>query len=384
MNVRGLSREADLAADTPITGGADVHNHRSVVGLDVHASQTQAAVLDVDTGELVFRRINGAPRKALGYLASLPTPVLATYEAGPVGYGLARGAAEAGIDVRVCAPGSLPPRVDRIKTDRRDAERLARLLLAGELRFVRVPSPEEESFRDLARCREAVRADLMRCRHRLSKFLLRRELRYEGRGSAWTEPHRSWLRALRLDDVASAAVLVDYLGAVGALEQRRSTLDAAIEEAAPASPWATTIARLRCMRGINTLTAFGVCTEAGDLTRFRHPRALTAYFGIVPSEHSSGEAVRRGPITKAGSPHARRLLVEAAHHYRHRPAISYSLERRQRGQDPRACEIAWRAQGRLHRQWQRLRLDRGKPGNVVTVAIARELCCFVWEVGQLD
>jgi transposase len=137
------------------------------------------------------------------------------------------------------------------------------------------------------------------------------------------------------------------------------------------------------MRGINTTTAFGLCAEIGDFQRFEHPGTLCSYLGIVPREHSSGQQTRRGPITKAGSPHARRLLVEAAHHYRHHPAIGATLARRQNGQDPRACEIAWRAQQRLHRQYTRLRLQRGKPANIVTIALARELCAFAWEVGQL-
>jgi hypothetical protein len=140
--------------------------------------------------------------------------------------------------------------------------------------------------------------------------------------------------------------------------------------------------RLRCMRGINSTTAFGLCTEIGDFHRFEHPRTLTSYLGIVPSEHSSSEQTRRGPITKAGSPHARRLLIEAAHHYRHTPAIGMALARRQDGQDPRACEIAWRAQRRLYHQFKRLRLERGKPANIVTVALARELAAFAWEVAN--
>lgn len=357
---------------------------KSVVGLDVHATQTHACVLSPESGELRSKRLSGPPRRGLDFLEGLPAPVLAVYEAGPTGYGLARGAARCGLDVRVCAPGSIPRAPsDRVKTDRRDAERLARLCLAGELSFVRVPSPEEERFRDLARCREAIRADLMRARHRVGKFLLRRELRWEGPGSSWTQAHWRWLRGLEFPDGASSAVLADYLSAVVALEQRRSAAERVIEDGWPESPWAETIARLRCLRGINSLTALGLCAEAGDLRRFEHPASLMAYFGIVPSEHSSGEQRRRGPITKAGSPHARRLLVEAAHHYRHRPLVRGSLERRQRGADPRAVEIGWRAQRRLHGRWQRLRVERGKPGNVVRIALARELGCFVWEVGQL-
>jgi transposase len=365
-------------------GGADMSNDRTIVGLDVHGKATQAAALELTTGELSFRRVNGPPSEIVGYLQGLPGRVLATYEAGPVGYGLARAASERGLDVRVCAPGSIPRRPhERIKTDRRDAERLARLLAAGELSFVRVPTVEEESYRDLARCREAARGDLMRARHRLGKFLLRRDVRFTGPASNWTVTHYSWLRKIVLDDPASETVLADYLTAVCALEQRRSALDSKIEELWSESPWAQTITRLRCMRGISTITAFGLCTEIGDFHRFEHPRTLTSYLGIVPSEHSSGEQTRRGPITKAGSPHARRLLVEAAHHYRHQPAIGASLARRQDGQDPRACEIAWRAQRRLHHQFKRLRSERGKPANIVTIALARELCAFAWEIGQL-
>lgn len=358
---------------------------KSVVGLDVHATQTHSCVLTPESGELSGRRLNGPPVGVIDHLEGLQAPVLAVYEAGPTGYGLARAGAERGLDVRVCAPGSIPKAPsDRVKTDRRDAERLARLCLAGELSFVRVPTPEEERFRDLARSREAIRADLMRARHRLSKFLLRRELRWEGPGSAWTTNHWRWLHSIEFPDGVSRAVLDDHLAAVTALEQRRSATEAVLEELWPESPWAPTIARLRCLRGIGSLTALGLCAEAGDLRRFDRPASLVAYFGIVPSEHSSGPRRRRGPITKAGSAHARRLLVEAAHHYRHRPAVGEALVRRQKGVDPRAVEIGWRAQRRLHQRWQRLRVARGKPANVVRIALARELGCFVWEVGRLS
>ena len=359
--------------------------HKTMVGLDVHAKATVAAVLDLDSGELRFGRISGPPRSVVNYLEGLPGPVVATYEAGPCGYGLAREAAEQGIEVRVCAPGLIPRASgDRVKTDRRDAERLARLLAAGELSFVRVPTVEEEAFRDLARCREATRSDLMRARHRLSKFLLRREIEFDGPGRAWTQRHWHWLESLTLPDAPSCVAFEDYLTSVTALQHRRDRLDVEIDKLAPNSPWGETIARLRCLRGVNTTTAFGVCCEVGDFRRFARPAALSGYLGIVPREYSSGQQTRRGPITKAGSPHARRLLVEAAHHYRHRPAIGAILARRQHAQDPRACEIAWRCQQRPHHQYQQLRLARGKPANIVTIALARELANFIWEVGQLS
>ena len=276
---------------------------KSVVGLDVHATQTHSCVLTPETGELRSKRLNGPPGEALDHLEGLQAPVLAVYEAGPTGYGLARRGAERGIDVRVCAPGSIPKAPsDRVKTDRRDAERLARLCLAGELSFVRVPSPEEERFRDLIRAREAIRVDLMRARHRLGKFLLRREVRWEATGTAWAGAHWTWLRNIKFTDRPSAAVFDDYLSAVVALEQRRSAGERAIEELWPSSPWAETVERLRCLRGIKTLTALGHCAEAGDLRRFERPASLVAYFGIVPSEHSSGEHRRRGPITERPAP----------------------------------------------------------------------------------
>ena len=292
-----------------------MHNDRTLVGLDVHARATVAAGLDLESGELRFRRINGPPRSVVNYLEELPGPVSAVYEAGPVGYGLAREGAVRGIAVRVCAPGSIPRKPgERVKTDRRDAERLVRSLLAGELSFVRVPTVEEEQFRDLGRCREAVRVDLMRARHRFSKLLLRRELEFPGPGGNWTREYWRWLRSLAFADHPTRTVVGDYMAAVAALEQRRDGLDSQIEIVALQSPWGETISKLRCLRGIDTVTAYGICGEVGDFQRFEHPRTLTAYLGIVPSEYSSGESTKRGPITKAGSPHARRLLVEAAQH----------------------------------------------------------------------
>lgn len=359
-------------------------NTRTFVGLDAHAALTQTASLDTESGELASRRIPGDPLQCVDYLKTLPRPVLATYEAGPCGYRLARAQIAPEVVVRVCAPSSIPRRAEPIKTDRRDAERLARLLAAGELRFVRVPSVEEERCRDLARCREAARGDLMRARHRLSRFLNRHQLNYQGKAGSWTGEHRKWLGRLSPDHPALSAALGDYLSAVEGLEQRRIALDRAIEELAPESPWAETIARLRCLRGIDTVSAFGLCAEVGDFRRFSHPAKLAAYLGIVPSEYSSGESIRRGPITKAGSSYARRLLVEAAHHCWRAPRISRKLEVRQRGQDPRAVEIGWRCQQRLHRRWQRLRVERRRPGAIVITAIARELSSFVWEVGQLE
>ncbi len=355
------------------------------VGLDVHAAQTQAAVLDPASGELLLRRLPGPPLLTLNFLSELGAGVSAVYEAGPSGFALARAAAERGLDVRVVAPGLIPKKAgDRVKSDRRDAVRLARLLAAGELSFVRVPTLEEERFRDLVRAREDLRCDLMRARHRLSHFLRRRELRYPGPGGAWTKAHRQWLARLSFDDVASQATFLDYLSAVELLPQRALTLERALAELVPASPFAVTVARFRCFRGIDTLSAAGICAEVGDFARFPKPRFVSGYLGLVPVEHSSGEQRRQGGITKAGPAHARRLLVEAAHHNYRRPRIDEALARRQAEQDARVRAIAWRAQQRLYNRWHTLRLERGKPAGVVAVACARELATFLWEAAVLD
>jgi transposase len=354
------------------------------VGLDVHASQTHAGILDPITGELERRRLNGDPLVVLPFLEQLGLQTRAVYEAGPTGLGLARAAAERGLDLRVCAPSLIPRKPgDRVKTDARDAERLARLLAAGELSFVRVATIEEERLRDLVRAREDLRGDLNRARLRLSHFLRRRGLRFGGPGNAWTTRHRKWLHGLRFDDRASEVTFVDYRIAVDALCQRRDVVDQALAELAPESPWAETIARLRCFRGIDTLAAIGLCAEIGDFERFGHPRQLGAFLGLVPSERTSDEKRRQGQITKTGPKHSRRLLVEAAKHAWRRPGVSEQLCRRQAGQDPRVCEVAWRAQLRLHRQWSKLAIERRKPANVATVACARELSAFIWEAATL-
>jgi transposase len=353
-------------------------------GLDVHAAQTHAAQLEAATGELSVTRLAGGTDPVIAWLRRLGPGVHAVYEAGPTGFGLARAAREEGIDLRVVTPGLIPKRpTDRVKTDRRDAVRLARLLAAGELSFARVPTEAEEAFRDVVRAREDVRGDLMRARHRLSKFLLRREVVYPGPGGAWTQAHLAWLARLVFDDTASTLTMTDYLAAVHALVQRRATLDAAIAELVPTSPCAATVPVLRCFRGIDTLSAAGLCADIGDFARFAHPKLLAGFLGITPSEHTSDDKRRQGAITKAGPSHARRLLVEAAHHYRRRPHVGVTLQRRQVGADPRVCDVAWRAQQRLYRQWQRLHGQRRKPSGVVTVACARELSAFLWEAATI-
>jgi transposase len=245
---------------------------------------------------------------------------------------------------------------------------------------VRVTSTAEEALRDLVRAREDIRGDLMRARHRLSKLLLRHDVRFEGAGGTWTNRHRQWLSAVDLGDRGAQVTLLDYLGAIDALVIRRDTLEQTIAELVPDSPWAQTVERLRCLRGVDTLTAVGLCAEIGDFDRFQRAGQLMSYLGLVPSENSSGEQRRQGAITKSGSRHGRRLLVEAAWHYRRPPAKGATLKRRQAGQPAPVLAISWQAQQRLHRTWRRLDSQRGKRRTLVAVAVARELAGFCWSI----
>jgi transposase len=357
---------------------------RSWAALDVHVAGTVAATVDASSGELTVARLAGGVEPALEWCRALGPPARVTYEAGPTGFGLARGLATAGIDCVVCAPGLIPRAArDRVKTDRRDAERLVRLLIAGELRAVRVPSEPEEGLRDLVRAREDVRLDLTRARQRLAKQLLRHDVRFEQTRN-WTQQHLDWLARVELPDPAARAALLDYLDGLRSLVLRRERLERQIAALVPDSPWAQEVARLRCLRGIDTLSAVGLCVEVGDFRRFERAGQLMSFLGLVPSEHSSGERRRQGAITKSGSSHARRLLVEAAWHYRRPPRRGRALRRRQEGQPEHICQISWSAQQRLAHTWRRLDAKRRKRRTVVAVAVARELAGFCWAITTTD
>jgi transposase len=268
--------------------------------------------------------------------------------------------------VRRCSTGQDPARAqDRVKTDRRDAEHLVRLLFAGKLEPVRVPSGAEEAMRDLVRAREDVRGDLMRARHRVSKMLLRHDQRLTAGQQAWSQGHRDWLAKVELGDRVAQLVLRDYLASVEAIVIRRDELERRISELVPQSPWSELVPRLRCLRGIDTLSAVGLCAEVGDFDRFARAGELMSYLGLVPSEHSTGDKRRLGSITKSGSRHARRLLVEAAWHYRLGARPSRELARRQQGQPEHVLAISWKCQQRLGRTWRRLDAERGKRRTLV-------------------
>jgi transposase len=237
-------------------------------------------------------------------------------------------------------------------------------------------------LRDLVRARETLRLDLMRARHRLSKLLLRHGVQFDD-GRAWTERHRAWLKTVDLKWPAAQATLLDAQGSIEALVHRREQLEREIVAILPSSPWSREVGRLRCLRGVDTLTAVGLCAEIGDFERFARAEQLMSYVGLVPSESTTGNNRRLGSITKTGSAHARRLLVEAALHYRKTPTLRKTLAERQKDQPPEAVAIAWTAQQRLHRTWARLEA-RKKRRTLIAVAAARELLGFCWAITQIE
>jgi transposase len=278
----------------------------------------------------------------------------------------------------VIAPALIPRRAgDRIKTDRRDAGQLAVLYRAGALTAIHIPTEQEEAARDLLRCREGIRADLLRARHRLSKFLLRHSRRFTGTKKAWSKSHDRWLRAQTWPMPALDQTHRAYLRAVDETVARLHAIEDDLRSLVTLEPLQPRVQVLRCFRGMDDLTALTVAAELGDPRRFAAaPRAM-AFVGLVPAEHSSGTRQARGAITKTGNAHLRRVLVEAAWHYRHRPFVGAALRRRQRCAPARIIAQAWTAQQRLHRRYHRLRA-RGKPNQHVITAVARELIGFVW------
>jgi transposase len=346
------------------------------VGLDVHARSIRLAAVRAD--ELLEERTLPYDEEQVERLLRRWPAVRCCYEAGPTGFGLYRHLVGRGIECQVVAPGLVPRRPgDRVKTDPRDARKLARLHAGGLLEPIHVPSPELEAVRDLVRAREDARLDRMRDRQRLSKFCLR-----HGRllpTSSWTVIRRKWLGEQRFEYAAEQQTFDTYLHAVDLVDRRIEALERSIRDTAEQGPWRELVARLRCLRGIDTLTALALVAEIGDFGRFKSAEEFMAFVGLVPSEHSSGEQRRQGSITKVGNSHVRRLLVEAAWHARRRPTVGYQLARRHRGQDAVVIERAWRCQQRLYQRWQRM-AGRGKPQQKVVVACARELAGFIWAI----
>ncbi len=355
------------------------------VGMDVHARTIVIAVADGDGVRSVgvipnrpdsLRRI----MKRLGVATTLRT----CYEAGPCGYGIYRELVAMGIHCDVIAPTLIPRKPgDRVKTDRRDAEHLARCYRSGDLTPVWIPGPDHEALRDLLRAREAAKKDQLRARHRLQKFLLRQGRRTPEGMTNWTQKHVDWVRRQDFEHPAHRATFQDYMHEVDHAMDRISRLEAAIEEVLPSLPpeVAAVVAGLQALRGVAQLSATTIVAEVGPFSRFAHPRKFMGYSGTVSSEHSSGGSTWRGPITKAGNSHLRRVVVEAAWNYQHAPALSRRLRRRQEGLDDEVKEIAWKAQCRLSARYRKL-IAKGKPQQKAVTAVARELLGFIWSIGM--
>jgi transposase len=360
-----------------------VGTQRTSVGLDVHARSVVACGLDAATGKLFERRLTPAHEDVLGWLRGLPAPVAVTYEAGPTGFGLARALRAAGVRCQVAAPSKLQrPSGDRVKTDVRDARHLARLCHLEEITEVTVPSVEQEAARDLVRAREDVRGDLMSARHRVSKLLLRQSIVYSG-GRPWTKTHEQWLRTHHFDLPGLQLAYDTALDTMLATVDRRDRLDDAITAMAADSAYTPVVTRLGCLRGVSTLTGFGLAVEIGDWHRLTG-RSIGAYLGLVPTESSSGGSRSQGAITKTGNAHARRLLIEAAWHqrppYRH-PGVD--LRRRLDRAGPAARARGQQGTRRLHARWQVFDARRKRP-TVANTAIARELAGWCWSLAVLE
>jgi transposase len=354
------------------------------LGLDVHAETIAVALAEPGRGEV----------RSLGIIPNEPTAVRkliqklgkknlrACYEAGPTGFALYWQLTELDVACEVIAPTLIPKKAgERIKTDRRDALKLARCFRAGDLTGVWVPDQAHEAFRDLVRAREAAKYDQHRARQRLSKFLLRTAKKPPTECSTWSTRYVEWIRSLRYEHVAQEATRIDYLAEVDHASERIRRLEQAIDAAAEqASPTVrAVIDGLQALRGIRKLTATTMAVEIGSFSRFESAKQLMAYCGVVPSEHSSGNTRRQGAITKTGNAHVRRVLFESAWACRHRPTLSKELKKRQRGLSPATNEIALKAQHRLHRRYLAL-TARGKPGPKVQGAVGRELLGFIWAI----
>ena len=359
-------------------------NLTTYVGVDAHKKDLFIAMLIGEQTTPVTWQLANEPNAVRRLVRKLerdaPGPVRMCYEAGPTGYALQRQVTTPRVSCQVIAPGLIPRKPgERIKTNRRDARKLAELLRAGLLTEVRPPTPAEEAVRDLCRARDDAREDLQRARHRLGKLLLRRGLHYSGRN--WTRAHRQWVDGLQWTQPAERVVVDDYQLAIDHLQARLIELDARLTEIADTAPYREPVGWLRCFRGIDTLTAILILAELHDFRRFHSARALMAYLGLVPGEDSTGEKHRRGRITRTGNALVRRLLVETAWHYQHRPGVGVALTRRRKDQPSRVIAIADKAQQRLCRRFRRL-AEQHKPAPKIAVAIARELAGFLWAALQ--
>ena len=354
----------------------------TIIAFDQHAATTMAAVLLPGHRTAALHPLSSDLSTIRRFVERVRRQgaVTCCYEAGPCGFELQRALATHQIPCDVIAPALIPRRPgDRIKTDRRDAGHLAVLYRAGALTAIHIPTEQEEAARDLLRCREDICADLLRARHRLSKFLLRHGRRFTGTKKAWSKRHDTWLRAQTWPLPALDQTHRAYLRAVDEVLARLRDVETDLRALLTLEPLQARVQRLRCLRGIDDLTALTIAAELGDPRRFATAPSTMAFVGLVPSEHSSGTKRAQGGITKTGNAHLRRVLIESAWHYRHHPFISATLRARQQGAPPEVIAHAWTAQQRLYRRYQRF-AARGKSKPHIVTAVARELTGFVWAV----
>lgn len=356
------------------------------IGLDVHKETIAVAVALAGRSEPEYRgEIANEPKVLKKWLDRLNeafggTLLLFCYEAGPCGYGLYRWLTEAGHDCQVVAPALIPKKAgERIKTDRRDAMKLARLLRAGELTAVWVPDKDQEAMRDLTRARDDMKGQERKARQQLNAFVLRHGHHWPRGKTRWTGAHYNWLESIRFEQPWLQIVLQEYLDAVKAASQRVRDLTDELLRALPGWSLAPVVDALVALRGIDKLAATVLLAELGDISRFDSPKQLMAYLGLVPSEHSSGGRRRQGAITRTGNGHARRMLVESAWSYRFPARQTMHLKRKAQNASPQARAIAWRAQKRLCGRYRQLS-QAGKNIKLVCVAIARELVGFIWDI----
>jgi len=355
------------------------------VGLDVSKEKIAVAIAEEGRGEPryvgMFPHTPEQIRKLIKKLGE-PDTLRVCYEAGPTGYPLYRLLISLGVHCDVIAPSLIPQKPgERVKTDRRDSIRLAQLYRAGELTSIYIPTPEDEALRDLVRAREDAKEDELRAKHRLTKFLLRNNLKQPIGVNKWTKKYRDWLDTLKFESPVLRVVFQEYYHQLKELEQRILRLEEEIKIQATQGIHAPTIQALQALRGVALITATSLVAEIGSFKRFPTPRQFMAYVGLVPSEFSSGEKRRQGEITKTGNRHIRRLLTESAWSYRYQPAVKGELKRRQDGLPPSIQSISWKAQKRLHKKYYQL-LSKGKNGGKAITAVARELAGFIWAITQ--
>lgn len=355
------------------------------VGLDVHKNSIAVAYAPA-AGEPQWLGDFGSRQKDIDHfvrtLQSKGHTLSFVYEAGPTGFGLYRYLSARGFSCRVVSPTHIPKASsERVKTDKRDALNLARLLRSGDLRGIYVPDIEDESLRDLSRAREDAMHDLSQARRRLKSFLLRHDIRYEGRAN-WSAAHVRHLQdKVALPTPIQQRVFQDYMDTVRRHHERLQRLEADLLEAAPAWRWYPVVQALQALRGIQFTAAMTVIAELGDLRRFAHPKQLMSYLGLTPSEYSSGQKRSQGSITKCGNSHARRMLIESAWSYRYKEKVSRAIAERNEGLPQAIQEIAWKAQLRLCKRYRKMLL-RGLHKNKIVTAIARELCGFIWAIAR--